>query len=220
MFCFRKPSDARIREYLASQAEAPFSYDCVGCTREAPAERRGWNIDRARVLLGSGEGAFRKARGAIEAWEMFPREVATICWPEACRGPHASREDVHHAERDEYYAPREGLLAAVVYWAGPLGLWILFPTRVVYVLDGGIHREGRQIEQFGFSYGTLADHPERGEERFLVEWDRTDDSVWYDLMAISQPAHWLARVGYPYTRYEQARFRRLSCAAMQRAVGG
>ena len=57
------------------------------------------------------------------------------------------------------------------------------------------------------------------DQVFLVEWDRADDSVWYDLMAVSQPAHWLARLGYPYTRYEQARFRRLSCAAMQRAVG-
>ena len=27
--------------------------------------------------------------------------------------------------------------------------------------------------------------------------------------------HWLARLGYFYTRYEQARFRRLSCQAMQ-----
>jgi len=198
MFCFFKPPDSHIRHYLARQADQPFSYDCVGCTRDTPEPRRGWNIDHARVLLGRGEVAFQKARAAIEAWQMFPREVASICWPET---------------------PRQGLLAAVVYWAGPLRLWILFPTRVVYVLDGAIHRDGRQIEQFGFGYGTLADHPERGEERFLVEWDRADDSVWYDLMAVSQPAHWLARLGYPYTRYEQARFRRLSCAAMQRAVG-
>jgi uncharacterized protein (UPF0548 family) len=205
MFYFRKPSDEEIREYLARQASQPFSYDCVGCTRDTPELRRGWSIDRARVLLGRGEAAFQKARGAIESWQMFPREVASICWPEA---------------------PREGLLAAVVYWAAPVRLWILFPTRVVYVLNGTItssstsERDGRQIEQFGFGYGTLPDHPERGEERFMVEWDHNDDNVWYEVLAVSRPAHWLARIGYPYTRYEQARFRRLSCAAMKRAVAG
>jgi hypothetical protein len=79
--------------------------------------------------------------------------------------------------------------------------------------------EGRgNIHRFGFAYGTLADHPERGEERFVVEWHEWDDSVWYDLCAVSRPAHWLARLGYPYTRWEQARFRRLSAAAMQNAV--
>ena len=199
MFSFRKPSNEQVREYLTRQADQPFSYDCVGCSRGVPEARRGWNIDRARVLLGRGEDTFQKARLAIESWQMFPREVASICWPET---------------------PSVGLLSAVVYWAAPVRLWIVFPTRVVYVLSGTTHRDGRQIEQYGFGYGTLADHPERGEERFLVEWDRNDDSVWYDLMAVSQPAHWLARLGYPYTRYEQARFRRLSCAAMQRAVAG
>ena len=48
-----------------------------------------------------------------------------------------------------------------------------------------------------------------------MEWNEADDRVWYDLVAVSQPAHWLARLGYPYTRYEQARFRRLSAAAMR-----
>jgi uncharacterized protein (UPF0548 family) len=222
MFSFRKPSDEQIREYLTRQADQPFSYDCVGCTRENPQPRPGWNIDHARVLLGHGETAFQDARGAIKTWQMFPREVASICW--ADRRQHAPREEIHHAEPTRkagtpaYGVPRESLLAAVVYWAAPVRLWMVFPTRVVYVLTSAIHRDGRQIEQYGFGYGTLPDHPERGEERFLVEWDRRDDSVWYDLTAFSRPGHWLARVGYPYTRYEQARFRRLSCAAMQRAV--
>jgi uncharacterized protein (UPF0548 family) len=74
------------------------------------------------------------------------------------------------------------------------------------------------VHRFGFAYGTLRGHPERGEERFLVERNESDDSVWYDLLPVSQPAHWLARWGYPYTRYEQARFRRLSGLAMQEAV--
>jgi uncharacterized protein (UPF0548 family) len=197
VFLFRKPTDDQIRDYLARMAEQPFSYDCVGCTRDAPARRPGWNIDRHRVRLGQGELAFPQARDAIAAWQMFPREIATICWPER---------------------PTEGLMAAVLYWAAPVRLWITFPTRVVYVIDDSTCRDGHTIQRFGFAYGTLPDHPERGEERFLVEWNRTDDSVWYDLMAVSRPAHWMARFGYPYTRFEQSRFRRLSGVAMQQAV--
>jgi hypothetical protein len=35
---------------------------------------------------------------------------------------------------------------------------------------------------------------------------------------MSQPRHALARLAYPFTRHEQARFRRLSGIAMQRAA--
>src|SRR5687767_7426017 len=115
MFSFRKPSDDQIRDYLARQADQPFSYDCVNCSREVPQPRRGWNIDRGRILMGSGADVFRQARAAIESWRMFPQEVASICWPQP---------------------PREGLITAVLYWAAPVRLWILFPTRVVYVLNG------------------------------------------------------------------------------------
>jgi uncharacterized protein (UPF0548 family) len=92
------------------------------------------------------------------------------------------------------------------------------PARVVYIVEDSAILAGQRIDRFGFAYGTLPDHPERGEERFLVEWNRDDDSVHYDLLAVSQPRHWLARLGYPYTRRQQARFRRLSGLAMQRAV--
>src|SRR3954447_23613387 len=114
--------------------------------------------------------------------------------------------------------PRVGLTVAVLFHAWPAPLWLLMPARVVNVVEDSVTRGGQQIDRFGFAYGTLPDHPERGEERFLVEWNRGDDSVRYDLLAISQPQHWLARLGYPYARYEQARFRRLSGIAMQRAV--
>jgi uncharacterized protein (UPF0548 family) len=199
MFLFRKPSESQIHAYLARQAGEALSYDGVGCTGKLAQPRAGWNVDRHRVLLGGGHDVFRRGREAIESWQMFPREVATLCWPAP---------------------PREGLNVAVLYWAGPVGLWLLLAARVVYVVNETVDCDGREVERFGFAYGTLPDHAERGEERFLVEWDRRDDCVWYDLLAVSRPRHWLARVGYPYTRYEQARFRRLSGAAMEEAVRG
>jgi hypothetical protein len=63
----------------------------------------------------------------------------------------------------------------------------------------------------------LTDHAECGEERFLVEWHRGDDSVWYDLLAFSRPRHLLARCIYPYVRWLQRRFRLLSGQSMQAA---
>ena len=72
------------------------------------------------------------------------------------------------------------------------------------------------IGKYGFAYGTLPDHGERGEERFTVELD-TDQTVWYDLYAFSRPSA-VARVAYPFTRLLQKRFATDSKAAMQKAV--
>jgi uncharacterized protein (UPF0548 family) len=76
--------------------------------------------------------------------------------------------------------------------------------------------ERSSSEKFGFAYGTLTDHGERGEERFTVEFN-SDQTVWYDLFAFSRP-NMLARLAYPYTRLLQKRFASDSKAAMQKAV--
>jgi uncharacterized protein (UPF0548 family) len=52
----------------------------------------------------------------------------------------------------------------------------------------------------------------------LIEWDQTDNSVWYEILAFSRPNHFLIRLGYPIMRRMQRRFRRESAAAMLRAV--
>jgi uncharacterized protein (UPF0548 family) len=73
---------------------------------------------------------------------------------------------------------------------------------------------------FGFAYSTLPDHVGSGAERFLVEWDREEGSVWYDILAFSRPRHFLAKLGYPWMRRIQKRFGRESAAVMRQAVGG
>jgi uncharacterized protein (UPF0548 family) len=93
-----------------------------------------------------------------------------------------------------------------------LGFWSMNACRIVYVLE-----ENGAVERFGFAYGTLVDHAERGEERFMVEWNRDDDAVWYDLLAASKPG-FCAKLGYPYTRSLQKRFAHDSKTAMKRAV--
>ena len=208
-----------------------------------PSNRPGWQIDHHRVLLGHGEATFVAACEAIRGWKMFPPEMTRVYLPASkgsgvFGGSSLSMMDTTSPPKTpDPLAPQQpGDVVAVLYRARPFFLWMLFPARVVYRVDEcgptvpvgqasdatvGAQfksgRDGRTTFRYGFAYGTLPDHPERGEERFLVEWNQADDSVWYDLLAVSQPRHWLARLGYIYARYEQAKFRRLSGEAMQRA---
>ena len=55
------------------------------------------------------------------------------------------------------------------------------------------------MKRFGFGYGTLPGHAERGEERFSVEWNREDGCVYYDVFAFSHPKHPLAWLGYTHS---------------------
>ena len=80
--------------------------------------------------------------------------------------------------------------------------------------------EENGLRRHGFAYGTLPEHGERGEERFTIEWDREDGSVFYDIYAFSRPKHFLARVGYPASRLLQRRFARDTKRAMVRASSG
>jgi uncharacterized protein (UPF0548 family) len=149
-------------------------------------------VDHARVRLGDGEEVFQAARSALSSWEHFRLGWAEVWPPDP--------------------PVRQGQVVAVL--ARILGLWSLNAARIVYVVD----RVG-PVTAFGFAYGTLSDHAESGEERFLVEWDRREGGVWYDILAFSRPRHFLARLGYPLVRRMQERFRRDSGRALQQAVG-
>jgi uncharacterized protein (UPF0548 family) len=187
MSALRKPSEQAIATFLARQEKALFSYPEVGATRgAAPA---GYDADHNRVELGEGAAVFEAACAALRRWEMFPRP-----WTEVLPAD----------------APIQ-VGQTVVVLARMFGLWWLNAARVVYVLD-----EAGPPRRFGFAYGTLADHAERGEERFRVEW-HSDGRVWYDLFAFSRPRHPLARLAYPLARRLQRRFQAESKAAMRRA---
>ncbi len=95
------------------------------------------------------------------------------------------------------------------------GFWSLNPARITYLVE-----ETGAVERFGFGYGTLTGHVERGEERFSVEWSREDDSVHYDVLAFSRPKHSLAWLGYPFARLLQRRFASDAKKAMLEAVDG
>jgi len=93
------------------------------------------------------------------------------------------------------------------------GFWSMNAARIVYV----VQEENCDFKKFGFAYGTLHEHEERGEERFVIEWNKRDDSVWYEMFAFSRPGP-MGMMGYPLTRILQKRFARDSQRAMIRVV--
>lgn len=188
MFSLRRPSAQQIRRFIDAQRTLDFTYHGVGSTAGTPPA--GYVVDRTRAQLGSGEHVFRRAQAALAAWRHFE-----LGWLHASL-PHTPLET--------------GQVVAVTAHLGPVR-W-LNACRIVYLID-----ESTPIRRFGFAYGTLPDHAESGEERFLLEWDPRDDSVWYDILAFSRPRHVLARLGYPAVRWMQKRFGRDSAAAMQAA---
>jgi len=185
VFSLTPPSDSDIRRFISKAKDTGFSYPEVGASATtAPA---GYNVDHNRVRLGRGDGTWQRAVEAIRAWRMFSMPWVSVHWPNA---PIQVGTDVavsmHH-----------------------FGFYSLNACRIVYVVD-----EEGPIERFGFAYGTLGEHAESGEERFTVEWNREDDSVWYDILAFSRPRQTLARLGYPLSRLLQKKFAQGSKLAM------
>jgi uncharacterized protein (UPF0548 family) len=189
MLSLQEPSPDTIRRFLTAQAASEFTYSAVGATAGQPPA--GFVVAHTRIKLGEGEKIFQLGRAGLQRWEQF-----NLGWLEA-------------------YSPemqiRPGEVMAVV--ARVAGLWWLNACRIVYVID-----EEGPIQRFGCAYGTLPDHAASGEERFLVEWNRADKSVWYDILSFSRPRHILARIGYPMFRRKQKQFGRESAAAMLRVV--
>jgi uncharacterized protein (UPF0548 family) len=190
VFFLSSPHRTKIEALLAVQATLPHSYAAVGATATTPPAH--YVVDHNRVLLGHGLATFTHACAALRRWTMFDFAWIDLCWPDA---PIAVGTTV-------------GVLARLP------GVQILNACRIVYVVD----ETDAACTRFGFAYGTLPGHVERGEECFLIEWHHADDRVWYDILAFSQPNHPLVRLGYPVTRFYQKRFARASLRRMQQSM--
>jgi uncharacterized protein (UPF0548 family) len=143
----------------------------------------GYNIDHNRIELGSGDQAWESARFAVRSWKMFDFPWVNLYFPNT------------PIEVDRN-------VAILVHH---LGFYSLNAARIVYTID--------EPDRFGFAYGTLAEHGESGEERFMVERGE-NGNVFYDLLAFSKPASLFAMLGYPYTRQLQKAFATDSKKAM------
>jgi len=188
MFLTRRPSRLAIDRFLHDSQELPLSYGPIGIVRGETVRH---DLDEAIVAIGNGKADFERARTALIAWKQFD-----IGWVETF-------------PRD---APVEvGTVVAVLI--RHFGFWSLNGCRVLYRV-GCLDDNAR----FGFAYGTLTNHAEAGEELFEVFVDPQTDDVIYRIRATSWPRATLARIGYPIVRVLQARFRRHSVEAMQRAT--
>lgn len=188
MFTLSRPGEDAIRGFLERQKGETFSYAGAGATGGSAPD--GYTADSYRVRLGNGAGCYARAKAAIRQWRMFE-----MPWAHLCR-------------LDEPLEPGTNVAGLFRHF----GFWSLNACRIVYVIE-----EREPLERFGFAYGTLRSHAERGEERFQVELLPGDQSVWYDVRAFSRPRS-LIYSAYPLARMLQKRFARDSSLAMIRAA--
>ena len=188
MFLVRRPSVQAIERFVEESRHLPLSYGNVGIAQTSAPE---YDLDETTVTVGHGEEAFERAKAALVAWKHFDFNWVEVSPPTPSVSP--------------------GTVVAVLI--RHFGFWSLNGCRVVYALGDRLHGE-----TFGFAYGTLSNHAERGEEIFEVSYWAHSDEVVYRIRAASQPRAVLARTGYPLVRRLQAQFRRDSGDAMRRAV--
>ncbi|CAN5950768.1 unnamed protein product [Sphagnum jensenii] len=193
MILFAEPSARTIEQFLSSQLRQELSYKEVGMTKAALEAPSGYEADHYRVKLGEGSFVFEEAQKALRDWQQFNLGWLKVTSPNT---------------------PIESG-SVVTLLTSFAGFWLLFACRIVYVVN-----ENGPIKKYGFAYGTLPGHPECGEERFTVEWDTSDNGVWYDVLAFSHPAGLVMQLGYPIARIVQKRFAKDSKHAMLTATRG
>jgi uncharacterized protein (UPF0548 family) len=119
-----------------------------------------------RVLIGHGQQLFADAGDAVREWRVQVGAGLRVSVSSPTAEP--------------------GALALISIGFGPLRLDA--PCRVVYAVDEPRRR--------GFAYGTLAGHPESGEESFIIE-HHDDDRVTFTITAFSRPGTRLAQIAGP-----------------------
>ena len=195
MLTLFRPTAGQISEFLNRIHDTSFTYDHIGATRRESLPH-GFDHDRHQVLLGHGQKTFQLATNALKTWKMIPASMAEIVDPPPVQ---------------------VGQVVGLLFRTP--ACWSVSPCRIVYILNDEFRDEQNQLwRRFAFGNGTLPGHVEAGEERFQVAWNLDSNEVWYSITAFSKPNMWLVKLGYPYARRQQARFRKLSGQAMQRIV--
>jgi uncharacterized protein (UPF0548 family) len=116
--------------------------------------------DEVRAVLGTGPERFDEASGQVLRWEVKTRAGFRV---------------IRVGEAGAFFSDQPVMVGecAIVRF-GP----VRETVRVTRVVDEPRRR--------GFAYGTLPEHPLRGEEAFLVEW-HDDDTVELVIRAFSRP---------------------------------
>jgi uncharacterized protein (UPF0548 family) len=123
------------------------------------------------IVLGSDRSTFDRAAEALTTWSMHRRAGLVVA-----------------ASADRAATDVTTVMALGV---GPVG--IVIPCRVVWTVD--------EPDRKGFAYGTLPDHPECGEEAFIVDYNV--GHVVLSIRAFSTPGERLVRAASGVARYTQ-----------------
>jgi uncharacterized protein (UPF0548 family) len=141
----------------------------------------------------------RRWTTALAGVDAFARAVATLqSWA-------MHRDAGLHVAADGPIA-----IGTNVAFSAPLPFgFVLGSCRIVDAVD--------EPNRYGFAYGTLPVHPERGEEAFLVTREESG-TVRFDVVGVSRPAHPLARLAPPLADcLQDAAIRRYLAAMRTRA---
>ncbi|CAH9133486.1 unnamed protein product [Cuscuta epithymum] len=181
---------------------ATFNYDAEyrGATayslkQDTELTKRGFFLNHSRVLVGSGSAAFEKGKKALQTWRHFSLNW-TFVDPKS----------------------RIGVGEKFCVCVKEFLPWVMMPLQVLYVHDQTINKDKGMMASFSFGSGTLQGHLLAGEERFSISLDE-NDKVWYEILSISKPAHFLSFVGYPYVLLRQKSFAHQSSNAVRKYLG-
>jgi uncharacterized protein (UPF0548 family) len=201
----RLAATPRAQRALAELAGRPLNFDPAEL--EAAGEETGWHVDDYHRPLGSeppGQpvpgGSFERARVLMCDYAFAdPAVVRAVFDPAAGLA-------------------NRNMLLQVRF--GPLRLF--FGCRVGSITDETRTVEGRPVRVWGWSYGTLAGHVERGRMDWEV-WKWLDDgAVEFRIHVVSRRARVrnpLVRLGFRiFGRSRQLRFARRACERMAELV--
>ncbi|MFC7922933.1 DUF1990 family protein [Streptomyces cinereoruber] len=163
------------------------TYREVGATRTPEALPEGYHHLRYSTVVGHGRAAFAAAGTAVTAWRMHRRSGAGLT-----------------ADAD-----RAGPGVRVEVSAGVGRFRIAVPCAVIWT--------AYEKDRTGFAYGTLAGHPECGEESFLVTLE-PDGAVRFTVTAFSRPAVWYTRLAGPLVPFLQRAYARRLARTLRRLV--
>jgi uncharacterized protein (UPF0548 family) len=186
VFSLRKPSTAAMVRLVAEQGELELTYDEHGATDGEMPP--GYSHDQREADLGPfSQDRFDRLADGLSRWQVQLGSGMTI-------------------------APAEPVLPGLTFalafgLAGGLG-YVMAAGRVVYVTD--------EPDRRGFAYGTLPDHPARGEESFHLV--RQGSSLLFRVRVFSRPRLPLARLGAPVTRTMQQRMYGRYLSVMRQAA--
>jgi uncharacterized protein (UPF0548 family) len=143
-----------------------------------------FSVNQASAIIAHGAEGFARAKAAIREYQML-----NLGWLRTVGQPEPITEG-----------------SIVCTLVRQLPLYSLNVARIVYVDD--------TPNRFGFGYGTLAEYPVIGEERFSVTLDQNTGEVTYELFSFSRPKTLILRAAQPLIRRAQRRFGRHSIARM------